>query len=371
MMRGKLLAAVLATGLVLVGTGSAASAREAGTSGHEQVKAATAWPGSIARVGEAPAGSDGRLIITYDPNTGQRNGRYTTPWEVFYPDLDLGVSPDRTWAAASTTNGLEIGKRSGTSFQTVRTITTDDLQPEDRDSTYPTSPHFIDDTHLMFAAEQVDDFGFRPLGGYLLDLSDPSSAPVRTTDGADYWDSAGRPVTTIGDLPVEGLSTVDGKAVTARVSGSTGELASAYISDGTVEHMFSAYYTCNQRLDAGSLLCMANLSKSAKEGHPPARGTVAVLRRSADGQSVTLTKLVGTLPAHSTPANPEYRQDVYLSPDRKTLLMVTTQGWYSANIDGSQVTYRYPHLGAVPVGDNEFLDGWGPRHFTPFYHGLN
>ncbi|MGA8113980.1 MAG: hypothetical protein WCA46_09990 [Actinocatenispora sp.] len=374
MMRGKLLAAVLATGVVLGGAGGAWAGDRTGTDTHDRTAhASAAWPGSVARFGGPPAGSDGRLIITYDPNTGQRNGRYTTHWkELAYPELDLGISPDRNWAAASTTKGLEIGKRSGTTFTTVRTITDADLQPQDRDSTYPSSPHFIDNGHLMFAAESAGEFGTWPLGGYVLDLSHLSSAPVRTTDGTDEWDSAGRPVPDDGEeLPVEGLPTFDGHQVHASLYGSTDELAYGGVSGSTTSGRSAGYYSCNQPLDADSLLCMADLYSAAKDGYTPARGTVAILRRSADGQSATLTKLVGALPAHSKPANPEGLQDVYVSPDKKTLLMVTVQGWYSASIDGSNVQYRYPHLGAVPVGDNEYLDGWGPRHFTFFAHGTN
>lgn len=371
-MRGKLLASVLATGVVLGGAGAAWAVDQTGTGTHDAAAhASDTWSGSIARFGESAGDSDGRLIITYDPQTGQRNGRYTSSFSnEADPTLALGISPDRKWAAATTSRGLAIAQRSGTAFKTVRTITTDDLESQDRDASFLGSPHFIDNGHLKFAAEQSDDTGTGPLGGYQLDLSDPSGAPVRT-DGSDYWDSHGHPVENTGALPIEGLPTIDGYQVTADVAWSSDELAYASIKDDRVENMFYPYYRCNQRLDADSLLCMADLATAARRGYTPPRGTVAILRRSADGKSATLTKLVGTLPAHSQPASPETLEEVYLSPDKKTILMVTKAGWYSANVDGSNVQYRYPHLGAVPVGGNEFLDGWGPGHYTPYYAGAN
>ncbi|MGA8114996.1 MAG: hypothetical protein WCA46_15120 [Actinocatenispora sp.] len=317
----------------------------------------------------APAGGvlrvtgDTHLILSYDPAGGQRNGRYTTPWNVFNNTEDIAFSWDRRYVAVVTDIGnLEIGKFTGEGWQSVRSYTRADLAEQDRDGTYGTPRFTSDGNRLMFSVwRETSQSPHDVIAAYSLDAANPAAKPIRDAEAAEYWDTAGTPVHAAGVQAITGVPSIDGKPVKASLLVSSDEVVAATVF-GVDDSDFQPY-TCNEPLDNVSLVCMADQSIST-----PAQGTIAILTLLPDG-TLTLTKRVGALPSHAALPDPELGQDVYLSPDRTRMLVKTPRGWYAGDVDGSPAPkYQFPHLGAQPVHAGERVAGWGPRHYLPAHH---
>lgn len=304
--------------------------------------------------GMVRATNNGGLVLVYDTATGQRIGRYTMPFNL--PDFaafesnQIAFSPDRRYAAATDAEGVKVAKFTGSAYSLVRTYTQAELpdDPADRGA-WLSDLHFIADGRLMFVAVGDPDSENHAIkAAYAVDPKQPSQQPVLQPYTSTAWDSAGRHTTIEYDQVTGSSGTLNVKVVR-----STAELVGAQIGG-------AAHYTCTEPLDASRLLCLADPSEQT-----PADGALAVLARTDDG-SYTLRRQVSTLPAHEAPVEPETLHDVYLSEDRSGMLIGTPQGWYGGAATATSVTYRYPHLGAVPVAPTETLVGWGSRHYSEY-----
>lgn len=299
--------------------------------------------------GMVRATNDGGLVLMYDTTTGQRNGRYTMPFTLSdwapFQNNQVAFSPDRRYAAAVVDAGVQVAKFDGTAYRTVHTYTEAELPADPAVRGRLTDLHFIADGRLMFVAQgDPDEEDNLVKAAYAVDPKQPTVKPVPQPYTSTAWDSKGRHTTSDSQQ-------VDGLSVT--VVRSSAELVGARIGG-------AGHYSCTEPLDATRLLCLAPASEPT-----PAQGVVAVLTLLPTG-GYTLTRQIATLPAHGTPAEPETRNDLYVSADRTRLLIVTPQGWYAAAVGGTSAAYQYPHLGAVPVAASEDLIGWGPNHYTAY-----
>lgn len=332
----RVMMAVVAAGAVALGTGVAAFAGD--PPARSDAGTVPAPTGMLALTGtvDNPPHLHNVAVVRYDPRTGQRTGAYLTPFEpteVAVSRERYAVSPNRRYVVDDS-HTVSLAAFDGERYVRTAQVRPEDLAPAEDEAQDLIDPVFrggrLYFTKAVGPVDPDTQTRTHEVGWYSIDPAAPGT--VRTEKRGADTDPTQRDVA----LPT-GLSDAYGHPLTAHVTMTDRRLRHAFVhADGYL----SGEYRCGARLDAGHLLCVYYEERYDWEDWPTgmASGRIAVLSLSDDGTGAVLTKLVDRL-SHDPVADPdlngESSSDIYLSPNRKRMLIGTENGWFLGPTDGS------------------------------------
>ncbi len=316
-------------------------------------------PAGLVTISQAPDAATAS-VVTYDPTTGTRTGSYATPWKIYDSPDEFQISRDREWLAQPADGTIRLAHLTNGTYQTVHTWKSSDISLNGR----LVDPQFTAQDKLMFAAVTGLPEVAKLYASYQVDPADPATAPVKQSTAAQNWDASGHPATWALRQPTDTYR-IDGRDISVDLLHvSEQALAARFTSDD--DRKFTPY-RCDEQLDSTHLVCMADVDLAEARGYALPKGVVAIGDHSDPESGLRLNTLIDSLPAHAAPAAPEPFRGAYLSPDTRTVLMATANGWYRANTTGTPpAQYAFAHLGGGDVLNplNTAILGWDQQRYT-------